>query len=57
MAIKKKLLIFHPYLATYRIDVYNRFIQDYEVKVILTGHPNEIAGLGSTTNITVKEFI
>lgn len=46
MAIKKKLLIFHPYLATYRIDVYNRFIQDYEVKVILTGHPNEIAGLG-----------
>ena len=46
MAMKKRLLIFHPYLATYRIDVYNRFTKDYEVKVVLTGHPNEIAGLG-----------
>lgn len=46
MATKKRLLIFHPYLATYRIDVYNRFTKDYEVKVVLTGHSNEIAGLG-----------
>ncbi|MDM8326142.1 glycosyltransferase family 4 protein [Bacteroides gallinaceum] len=42
----KKLLIFHPYLATYRIDLYNRFTKDFEVKVILTGHPKEISGLG-----------
>ena len=46
MKNKKRLLIFHPYLATYRIDVYNRLAKDYEVKVILTGHPNEISGLG-----------
>ena len=43
---KKRLLVFHPYLATYRIDVYNRFTQDYEVKVVLTGHPDEIVNLG-----------
>ena len=48
MKNKKRLLIFHPYLATYRIDVYNRLAKDYEVKVILTGHPNEISGLGFT---------
>ena len=46
MEKKKKLLIFHPYLATYRIDLYNRFTKDFEVRVILTGHPKEIAGLG-----------
>ncbi|MBR6123823.1 glycosyltransferase family 4 protein [Candidatus Saccharibacteria bacterium] len=44
--MKKKLLIFHPYLATYRVDLYNRFTQDYEVRVVLTGHPNEISSLG-----------
>ncbi|OWV20191.1 hypothetical protein B7990_03180 [Fibrobacter sp. UWB4] len=44
--MKKKLLIFHPYLTTYRIDLYNRFVCDYEVRVVLTGHPNEISGLG-----------
>ena len=44
--MKKKLLIFHPYLATYRIDLYNRFAQDYDVRVVLSGHPNEISGLG-----------
>lgn len=46
MTTKKRLLIFHPYLATYRIDVYNRFAEDYDIKVILTGHPHEIANLG-----------
>lgn len=46
MEAKKKLLIFHPYLATYRIDVYNRFNKDYDIKVILTGHPKEISELG-----------
>ena len=44
--MKKKLLIFHPYLATYRVDLYNRFTQDYDVRVVLSGHPNEISGLG-----------
>ena len=44
--MKKKLLIFHPYLATYRIDLYNRLARDNEVRVVLTGHPNEISGLG-----------
>ena len=48
--MKKKLLIFHPYLATYRIDLYNRLAEDYEVKVLLTGHPSEIAGLGFDLN-------
>ena len=48
--MRKKLLIFHPYLATYRIDLYNKLAEDFEVKVLLTGHPDEIAGLGFDLN-------
>lgn len=42
----KKLLIFHPYLAPYRIDVYNRLAKMAQVKVLLTGCQSEIKGLG-----------
>lgn len=44
--MKQKLLIFHPYLATYRVDLYNKFAIDFEVKVLLTGAPWEIGTLG-----------
>jgi hypothetical protein len=42
----KKILIFHPYLAPYRIDLYNRLAQFYDLKVILTGSKAEIKTLG-----------
>lgn len=44
--MKQKLLIFHPYLATYRVDLYNKLATDFEVKVLLTGAPWEIDTLG-----------
>lgn len=42
----KKLLVFHPYLATYRIDIYNKLTQQYQVKVLLTGSEKELSTLG-----------
>jgi glycosyltransferase involved in cell wall biosynthesis len=44
--LKKKLLIFHPYLAPYRIDLYNSLSELYEVQVLLTGSLNERKTLG-----------
>ena len=43
---KKKLLIFHPYLATYRIDLYNALSKVFDVNVLLTGGEKELADLG-----------
>lgn len=42
----KKLLIFHPYLAPYRIDVYNKFNEITNLKVALLGGQAEINTLG-----------
>lgn len=42
----KKILIFHPYLAPYRIDLYNKLAEDYEIFVLLTGSKKEISTLG-----------
>lgn len=42
----KKILIFHPYLAPYRIDLYNRLNEDFEIYVLLTGSKREIRSLG-----------
>ncbi|WP_397445427.1 glycosyltransferase family 4 protein [Polaribacter sp. R77954] len=42
----KKILIFHPYLAPYRIDLYNRLSESFNVKVILTGSEKELKTLG-----------
>lgn len=42
----KRILIFHPYLATYRVDLYNKLAGDYEVEVLLTGSPAELKTLG-----------
>ena len=42
----KKLLIFHPYLAPYRIDLYNYLSKITNLKVLLTGSDTEIATLG-----------
>jgi len=41
-----KLLIFHPYLAPYRIDLYNSLVRLCEVQVLLTGSLNEKKTLG-----------
>lgn len=43
---KNKILIFHPYLAPYRIDLYNRFSEMYDIYVLLTGSEDEIRTLG-----------
>ena len=40
----------HPYLATYRIDVYNRFNRECSLEVLLYGSKNEKAGLGFDIN-------
>ncbi len=39
---KKNILIFHPYLAPYRIDLYNRLSEDFNLHVLLTGKQKEI---------------
>ncbi len=43
---KKRLLIFHPYLATYRVDLYNKLNKNYELEVLLTGAQAELDDLG-----------
>jgi glycosyltransferase involved in cell wall biosynthesis len=42
----KKLLIFHPYLAPYRIDLYNRLAKLFDVQVLLSGSEAEKNTLG-----------
>ena len=42
----KKLLILHPYLAPYRLDLYNRLCEDYDVLVFIYGGKKEKASLG-----------
>ena len=44
--MKKKILIFHPCLAPYRIDLYNRLAERYDIKVGLFGSEEALAGLG-----------
>lgn len=44
--MNKKILIFHPYLAPYRIDLYNKLSEFFNVKVILTASEKEIETLG-----------
>ena len=44
--MKERLLILHPYLAPYRLDLYNRLAQDYELFVFLYGSEAEKATLG-----------
>lgn len=51
MSKKIKILIFHPYLAPYRIDLYNKLSQDYDIFVLLTGSPKEILTLGFNLNL------
>lgn len=41
-----KILIFHPYLAPYRIDLYNKLAYNFNVFVLLSGSKKEIASLG-----------
>jgi glycosyltransferase involved in cell wall biosynthesis len=51
----KKILIFHPYLAPYRIDLYNRFSENFKVKVILTGSEKELQTLGFDLDYVNKQ--
>lgn len=46
MKEKSRILIFHPYLAPYRIDLYNKLSEDYNIFVLLTGSHKEISTLG-----------
>ncbi|MFT4203281.1 MAG: glycosyltransferase [Chitinophagaceae bacterium] len=48
----KKILIFHPYLAPYRMDLYNRLAEKYNVFVLLTASDTEKATLGFDLNQT-----
>ena len=50
----KKLLIFHPYLAPYRIDLYNHLAKCYDIKVALFGSKAEIATLGYNLDFVNK---
>lgn len=43
---KLRVLIFHPYLATYRVDLYNHLAEDFNLRVELLGSDHEIKGLG-----------
>lgn len=43
---KIRILILHPYLAPYRIDLYNILSEKYDIYVLLTGSKDEIRSLG-----------
>lgn len=43
---KKRILIFHPYLAPYRLDLYNKLSEEHDIYVLLTGSKDEIKTLG-----------
>lgn len=49
--IKTRILIFHPYLAPYRIDLYNRLSEKYDIYILLTGSKDEIKTLGFNLNL------
>lgn len=51
----RKLLIFHPFLATYRVSVYNRYMKNFNVKVLLTGGKKELDNLGFDLNKVNKQ--
>lgn len=42
----KRILIMRPFLATYRIGLYNRFTKDFQVKALLYGSKREKSALG-----------
>lgn len=44
--MRTKILFFRQYLAPYRIDLYNRLSEDYDIFVLLTGSKREISTLG-----------
>lgn len=49
--MRKKLLIFYPFLASYRIGLCNRLAKDYEVKAVLTDKKQNLDGLGFDLNV------
>lgn len=42
----RKLLIFYPFLASYRIDLCNRLAKDFKIKAILTDKQSNLDSLG-----------
>lgn len=48
--MKKRLLIFHPYLTPYRNDLYNALNQIFNIDVLLTADTAEINTLGYNLN-------
>lgn len=57
MKRKKRILIFHPYLAPYRIDLYNKLSEKYDIYVLLTGSKKEIKTLGFDLDLVNSQAI
>lgn len=53
--MKKKLLIFNPYLAPYRIDLFNKLMNSFCTRVALFGGDKELATLGYNLEFTNKQ--
>ena len=52
---KQKILIFHPYLTPYRIDLYNSLNSLFKVEALLTGGEKEIKSLGFDLSYVNKQ--
>jgi glycosyltransferase involved in cell wall biosynthesis len=52
---RKKILIFHPYLAPYRIDLYNSLAQLFDLEVFLSGSMAERNTLGFDLEFVNKQ--
>src|SRR6478735_3999622 len=57
MEKRKKILVFHSYLAPYRIDLYNTLAKDFEVHVLLTASDAEKETLGFNLNHVNEQAI
>lgn len=55
MEQRKKILVFHSYLAPYRIDLYNALARDFDVYVLLTAGDAEKKTLGFDLNFVNEQ--
>lgn len=53
--MKKKILIFNPYLAPYRIDLFNKLMNSFCTRVALFGGDKELATLGYNLELINKQ--
>ena len=52
---KKKLLIFNPFLAPYRIDTYNALAESFDLHVLLTGIDEDRATLAYDVDVVNQQ--